>query len=352
MKKIRKFVVLSALALVVGGLTGCSSAPSTVKESRAQAEALRAEAGPLIGEDNTKALKLLNKAIKIDPNYAGAYSNRGLVYFTKKEYDRAIADFTKAIAISPSYAGAYSNRGRVYAAQKDHDRAIADYTKAININPELERAYLFRGISYADKGDYDHAIMDFSQVIKLDPNVAEAYAARGLAYYSKNKDYNLAIADVSQGLKLEPNNKAISDLLAALQKEKASQYDASKFTVIPSNFRPENYTKIDLFDAVSKTENISVRNTSSEELILQALGMTLGIPNLYVSNLVFVSQSGTSITLKTADNVISKTMKINSRSGLTAGQNIRVYYSVLIDNQLSSIGHVIANWQVEAIERL
>ena len=48
-----------------------------------------------------------------DPKYALAYTNRGLAYESKGEYDRAIADFSKALEINPSDQDAKNNLKRL-----------------------------------------------------------------------------------------------------------------------------------------------------------------------------------------------------------------------------------------------
>ena len=52
------------------------------------------------------------------------------------QYDRAIADFTAAIRINPQYAVAYNNRGRTYQAMGDMTRALDDYEQARRIEPD------------------------------------------------------------------------------------------------------------------------------------------------------------------------------------------------------------------------
>jgi hypothetical protein len=120
--------------------------------------------------------------------------------------------------------------------------------------------------------------------------------------------------------------------------EKANRYDASKFTIVPTNFRPADYTSIDLFTAVSDVEKMK----SAVDLGYYTGG--LGIRGWYVSNVVFVDQNGTDIRFRTNDNTISRSMKVEGRSGLTSGQRVRVYYTVTKD--------VLAEWRVVAIERL
>ena len=69
-------------------------------------------------------------AIKLKPDYARAFYNRGRAYAKKGLYDQAIADFYAAIRLKPDYALAFDNRGRIYAKKGLHDRAEADFTRA------------------------------------------------------------------------------------------------------------------------------------------------------------------------------------------------------------------------------
>ena len=50
-----------------------------------------------------------------------------------RSFDKAIEDYTKAIKINPNYAKAYFNRGRVYRVyrwKENQAKAAADYAKA------------------------------------------------------------------------------------------------------------------------------------------------------------------------------------------------------------------------------
>ena len=148
-----------------------------------------------------RAIADYTEAIRLDPKYAIAYSNRGLAYRDKGEHDRAIADYTEAIRLDPKYANAYNNRGLAYWRKGENDRAIADYTEAIRLDPKYANAYNNRGLAYRDKGDTDRAIADFTEAIRLDPKFAHAYVNRGLAY-EKLADFARARADYNATLGL------------------------------------------------------------------------------------------------------------------------------------------------------
>ena len=90
--------------------------------------------------------------------------------------DQAIADFTEAIRLDPNYANAYNNRGLAYDDKGDFARAIEDYTQAIRFEPRHVNAHTNRGADYAETGQFDKAIADYNEAIKIDPDYASAYS--------------------------------------------------------------------------------------------------------------------------------------------------------------------------------
>ena len=60
----------------------------------------------------------------------GVY-NRGTAYARAGRLEEALRDLDEAIALKPDYAEAYVNRGNVYMAARRYDEAIGDYDKAI-----------------------------------------------------------------------------------------------------------------------------------------------------------------------------------------------------------------------------
>ena len=84
------------------------------------------------------ALADLNQAIALNPKFAEAYYNRGLL---KDEHLNdlrgAMADYNQAIALTPNDADVYINRGLLKAQKLNHVRgAMADYDRAIALNPK------------------------------------------------------------------------------------------------------------------------------------------------------------------------------------------------------------------------
>ena len=59
---------------------------------------------------------------------------------------------------------------RAYWSKRNYDKAIADCTEAIRLDPALLEAYFLRGLSYGKNGDKAKAKDDFAQAEKLGYN--------------------------------------------------------------------------------------------------------------------------------------------------------------------------------------
>jgi tetratricopeptide (TPR) repeat protein len=74
-----------------------------------------------------------NQAIKLNPNYAMAYENRGSAKLTLLDFQGAIADYNQAIKLDPNWTGTYISRAGAKLILGDSKGAIADFQKAAEI---------------------------------------------------------------------------------------------------------------------------------------------------------------------------------------------------------------------------
>lgn len=155
--------------------------------------------------DFKRAIRDFSDTIRLDPNHAGAYECRGMIYGLKKLLDEAMADFKKTIALEPDNATGYYNRGIVYGVKGALDEAMADYNKAIELKKDYANAYCGRGCVYAKKRDYDAALADYNKAIEIKKDDAETYMFRGQAHAAQ-EDYSKALADFSRAINLEPES--------------------------------------------------------------------------------------------------------------------------------------------------
>ncbi|MCR4408006.1 MAG: tetratricopeptide repeat protein [Anaerolineae bacterium] len=112
---------------------------------------------------------------QVRPIKARLYNMRGLShrYLGNRhadldEYDLAIQDFSRAIALDPSYAEAYYNRGVLYWREfGNYYRAIRDLTRVIELAPHWAEAHFNRGLAYKLHGDRERAIADFQRYLQI-----------------------------------------------------------------------------------------------------------------------------------------------------------------------------------------
>jgi len=176
--------------------------------------------------DPDEIIRFNSEAIRLQPDYASAYYNRGLARYHKGDLEGALADYNQALRLRPDDPATLNNRGLALADKGDFDGALADYNQALGLRPDDPDAFINRGLALADKGDFDGALADYNQALRLRPDDPDALNNRGLALADKG-DLDGALADYNQAMRLQPddpapfNNRAIlllgkGDLEAAI----------------------------------------------------------------------------------------------------------------------------------------
>lgn len=136
------------------------------------------------------AIDDLNRAIGLTPDFTVAYLVRSYARYCdrgntsadgdnsvpeqaknmrtmRSDMQGVIDDLDMVIKLSPEMAVAYYNKGVVLAELQDYTGAISAFTKALELRSDLGEAYYNRGYSYLRLGNKDAGVADLSKAGEL-----------------------------------------------------------------------------------------------------------------------------------------------------------------------------------------
>lgn len=185
--------------------------------------------------DFKSALKVLDKAIELDPENAFMYEYRAQLKRENNDTDGAIKDFESALAIYPYEKDDYTEIANLYykkfgkekvyeyleekisqfASEKelylyllinkanfekeygDYDLCLSDCDRVTNLSQftpnEKSNIYQVKATCLRQKGDFENALKSIDCAIELDPNCAQKYMDKGQILEDQKK-YEEAIS--------------------------------------------------------------------------------------------------------------------------------------------------------------
>ena len=167
---------------------------------------------------NDIALKLYNQVLKIDPNYADAHNNLGVIFQNQMNHEKAKECYEKAIAINPNYADAHNNLGIIYSDLGKNQKAKEYYDKAIVINPDYANAHNNLGNIFQKLGNLQKAKECYEKAIVINPNYVNAHNNLS-EIFIKLKDFQKAKGCLEKIIEINPNNADAHNNIGNIFKE-------------------------------------------------------------------------------------------------------------------------------------
>ena len=151
-----------------------------------------------------KSLEHLNKAIALDPQYATAYNNLGVLYGKMNDIPQEEEALKKAVALDEHFAPALLNYGKLCLRQKDVTKAEALFQKASTSEPDNPETLMLLAYSEYMNHHFDAAISSAQRAHSAahdHPSFVHYIAAR--AYQQQNQQQK-ALVEFQAFLKEEP----------------------------------------------------------------------------------------------------------------------------------------------------
>ncbi|WP_142235603.1 tetratricopeptide repeat protein [Allostella humosa] len=125
-----------------------------------------------------RAHAVLTQAVKIAPDDADLWIDRGVVLGSARNYWEAIDDLNRAIELAPRRADPLVLRATAYRWVGSLELAEEDLARALTLDPRSVDALLERGIIRRLRNDATQARADWIQVLRLAPDGPAGDAAR------------------------------------------------------------------------------------------------------------------------------------------------------------------------------
>jgi tetratricopeptide (TPR) repeat protein len=85
------------------------------------------------------ALKLLDKVVRLRPEYVEGWNRRATIYYLQNDYAKSLADIREVLKREPRHFGALAGLGMIMQEVGDEKRALDAFRKALEINPHLDK---------------------------------------------------------------------------------------------------------------------------------------------------------------------------------------------------------------------
>ncbi len=132
--------------------------------------------GCLLAErgETEAAMAQFRQALKLQPNYAGAYESMGMVSIDRGEFVEAIGYLQTALRLQPDSAQAHYHLANALVGSDQTELAIAHYHRALEIDPDHAQAHGKLANVLTDLGRSEEAMAHYEQALQLDAKQAEA----------------------------------------------------------------------------------------------------------------------------------------------------------------------------------
>ncbi|MEM8684395.1 MAG: tetratricopeptide repeat protein [Pseudomonadota bacterium] len=143
------------------------------------------------------------RGLTLDANSGDVHTSLGQLYRFSGQYDKAIDQFQRALTLNNRNMGAHFGLAGSYKQQGAVDKAEAVYKEAIIIQPGYYRTHIAIGNFFYYEGRYSEAIRAYQEALALAPEDSSVYQNMGAAFYFEGM-FDQAASSWRQSLRMQP----------------------------------------------------------------------------------------------------------------------------------------------------
>ena len=166
--------------------------------------------------DVEEALSLFDRAIAASPELPQAHHNLGTVLLAQGKAEEAESHFRRAIEGWPDFAEARYGLGEVLEARSESGAALGHFRRAVSAKPDFALAHFRIGNLLARTNDADAAVHHYDAAIAAEPEFGPALFNRA-AVLARRGNIEKAKQSLEQLLKIEPDHREAQELLSRIR---------------------------------------------------------------------------------------------------------------------------------------
>lgn len=136
------------------------------------------ECGKLLAKEKKPlAERYFRNAVELDSLNTAAWHSYAEYFQDQGRYQDALDTYRRLVRIDPEYADAFYNSGLIFLEMDSIAKAREHFALAIKVEPTMAMAYLARGNTFELEGRKSEAMKDYEQALVLDPSLDRAQEA-------------------------------------------------------------------------------------------------------------------------------------------------------------------------------
>jgi eukaryotic-like serine/threonine-protein kinase len=157
------------------------------------------------------AAEYANKAISLDNYLAAGHNSLGLVKMQSGDLTGAETEFRTAAELDPKSASPHRNLGDLYYRMSKPQQASDELHRALQLDPKDWRTYVTLGVYAYRDGNFKQAVSQWEQARSLDPDNVLVLRNLGAAYHAIGRDDD-AVAALQHALVVKPTADVYNNL--------------------------------------------------------------------------------------------------------------------------------------------
>ena len=173
----------------------------------------------------SEAASLVGRAVTLDPDFAEAHNDRGVILAANGLFADALPCFERAVTLNPGYAEARNNLGRGFRSLGRLDEAMVQFELVLKSTPDSPVAHFNLASVFELAGETADAEKHYRDAISLRPDFVDAHIH--LASLLQDTDrLPEALAHAERAVSLRPDNPGARNNLGNVLRALGRREDA------------------------------------------------------------------------------------------------------------------------------